>query len=135
MPPGRRAPVRQVSAFLAALPALSGAAPGAALQGPGAWVSLAGLDMLTLAVAAGVFLIVEALLLASVFRLWRTAPRETDHRPVRWGWELLWTALPALGLLALAILGAQSLFSSPPGPPASSTPTPVAQLWTAAGHD
>ena len=91
---------------------------------------MVGLDWLTLVLAAGTFLAVEVLLIASVLRLWRAArtePRPAERPPVRWGWELVWTVLPALGLLALAILGAQSLFGSPPGPPAS-TPTPVAMV-------
>jgi heme/copper-type cytochrome/quinol oxidase subunit 2 len=88
-----------------------------------------GLDWLTLVLAVGTFLAVEILLIASVLRLWRAARAESPQSgrlPVRWGWELFWTVLPALGLLALAILGAQSLFGSPPASPGSSTPTPVA---------
>jgi heme/copper-type cytochrome/quinol oxidase subunit 2 len=68
---------------------------------------------LTLVLAAGTFLAVEALLLASVLRLWRrarAAPRPEGRFPLRWGWELVWTALPAVGLLALAILSARNLF-------------------------
>jgi heme/copper-type cytochrome/quinol oxidase subunit 2 len=94
-----------------------------------------GLDGLTLALAVGIFLAVEVLLIASVVRLWRAARSErrpAGGLPVRWGRELLWTALPALGLLALAILGAQHLAGRPPGSPASSTPTPVALAATGA---
>jgi heme/copper-type cytochrome/quinol oxidase subunit 2 len=120
--------VRQARLLLAAV-----AVPGVALQAPGTRAVVTGFDWLTLALAVGTFLAVELLLIASVLRLWRTArtePRQAGRLPVRWGWELLWTVLPALGLLALAILGAQSLFGSPPDPPASSTPTPVAVAGT-----
>jgi heme/copper-type cytochrome/quinol oxidase subunit 2 len=68
---------------------------------------------LTLALAAGTFLVVEVLLLASVLRLWRRAraePRPQGRLRLRWGRELVWTALPALGLLALAILSVRYLF-------------------------
>jgi heme/copper-type cytochrome/quinol oxidase subunit 2 len=114
-----------------ALPMAAHAAPGLALQAPGARSLLAGLDGPTLVLAAGIFLAVEILLIASVVRLRRAArarPRSAGPIPVHWGWELFWTALPALGLLALGILGAQSLFGSPPEPPASGTPTPVALM-------
>jgi len=82
-----------------------------ALKTPGAQTLLVDLDGLTLALAVGTFLVIEVLLIASVVRLWRAAraqPRPAGHTRVRWGWELFWTVLPALGLLALAIMSAQS---------------------------
>jgi heme/copper-type cytochrome/quinol oxidase subunit 2 len=121
MPRERRALGRQATDLAAALPV-----PGLALQAPGALAVLAGLDGVTLALAAGTFLVVEILLIASVARLWRARPRPAGQVPVRWGWELLWTALPALGLLVLGILGAQTLLGNPPEPSVPGTPTPVA---------
>lgn len=128
MPPGRKALARQAGLLVAAmaLPTL-----GATLRAPGAQPFLAGPDGLTLALAAGAFLAVEVLLIASVVRLWRAArarPRAAGRPPVRWGWELLWTVLPALGLLVLAILGVQSLLGGSPEPPAGGPPTPVGLL-------
>jgi heme/copper-type cytochrome/quinol oxidase subunit 2 len=94
-----------------------------------------GLDWLTFVLAAGTFLAVEVLLIASVLRLWRAAgagPPRQGRLPVRWGWELVWTLLPVLGLAALALLGAQALLSRPSEPPAGRAPAPMAEESTKA---
>ena len=89
------------------------------------------LAWLTLAIAAGIFVVVEALLIASTLRLRHAhrgdapprahgpAPTPDDRAsllPVRvhWAWELVWTVLPALGLLALGVLGVRGLLGFPP---------------------
>ena len=131
MPPGRRAAARRGALFLAAaaLPALDGASGVVTLQGPDARPAVGGLESLTFVLAAATFLVVEALLVIATLRLWRAAraaPEPGARPPVRWGWELVWTALPALGLLVLGLLGAQRLFGDPPPSPAAATPTPVA---------
>jgi heme/copper-type cytochrome/quinol oxidase subunit 2 len=64
------------------------------------------LAWLTLAIATAIFLVVEALLVASALRWWRAAPA---GERARWRWELLWTLLPALGLLALGLLSGRAL--------------------------
>ena len=65
---------------------------------------------LVLAVALGIFVVTEVLLLRSAWHLWRDGTATLPLVPVRLsrGWELLWTALPALGLLALAVAAAQA---------------------------
>src|SRR5262249_41673605 len=88
----------------------------------------------TLAVAAGVFVVVEGLLVLAALRLRQTArerprtarqrPRTARQRPMEalpdyrasWGRELLWTLLPAVGLLALGLLGLRGLLGAAPGP-------------------
>lgn len=71
--------------------------------------------MPVLVLAATVFLVVQGLLL---YMAWRPSGRPTEEaaegatlpadRPRR-GWELLWTLLPALGLLALVLAGLTDL--------------------------
>ncbi|SRR6266849_2555969 len=73
----------------------------------------------TLAVAAGVFVVVEGLLVLAALRLRQTARERAaealpDYRP-SWGRELVWTLLPAVGLLALGLLGLQGLLGAAPG--------------------
>jgi heme/copper-type cytochrome/quinol oxidase subunit 2 len=93
------------------------------------------LAWLFLAVAALVFLAVQALLLVSALRTPRTAP--PDPRPpntpryrLSRGWEVVWTLLPALGLLLLGLLGAQALLARPPSQPATAPPTPAGPSGT-----
>ena len=75
----------------------------------------ADLAWVTLALAAAVFVVVEGLLLASWCRPAagdRTTPPGANGGPpfrVNRTRELLWTALPALGLLLLGLLGARAL--------------------------
>jgi len=88
------------------------------------------LAWLFLAVAALVFLAVQALLLVSALRTPRTAPPDplppnTPRYRLSRGWEIVWTLLPALGLLLLGLLGAQALLASPPRQPATTPPTPA----------
>jgi heme/copper-type cytochrome/quinol oxidase subunit 2 len=70
---------------------------------------------LILAVAAAVLVIVEGLLVAAAVRRARAAARDTPAwaRP-RWSLEVLWTVLPALGLLLLGLLSARGLLGGPP---------------------
>jgi heme/copper-type cytochrome/quinol oxidase subunit 2 len=77
------------------------------------------LAWVTLALAAGIFLAVESLLLASALRTPPSAPSPAadgrDSLPrfrLSRGWELVWTALPALGLLALGIAAAQAMLGN-----------------------
>ena len=68
------------------------------------------LAWLTLAIATALFLVVEALLVVSVLRWWHATPAgERARFRARWRWELLWTELPALGLLALGLLSGRAL--------------------------
>lgn len=89
-----------------------------------------GLGGLILIVAVVVFVGVEALLVAAVLRMRRDEATAGSGRPtwvrVNWGWELLWTLLPALGLLALGLLGAQAVLGDRPQAPSSGPLTPVA---------
>jgi hypothetical protein len=60
-----------------------------------------------------VFVVVEGLLVLAALRLRQSARERTiealpDYRP-SWGRELLWTLLPAAGLLALGLLGLRGL--------------------------
>lgn len=65
---------------------------------------------LVLVAALAIFVVTEVLLLRSAWRLWRDGTATLPVVPVRLrrGWELLWTALPALGLLVLGIAAAQA---------------------------
>jgi heme/copper-type cytochrome/quinol oxidase subunit 2 len=91
-----------------------------------------GLGWLVLIVAVIVFVSVEVLLVVAMLRMRRGEAAGRSARPpwvrVRWGWELLWTLLPALGLLALGLLGAQAALGGRPATPPSGAPTPVALL-------
>jgi heme/copper-type cytochrome/quinol oxidase subunit 2 len=76
-----------------------------------------------LAAAAVVFLGVEIWLLVAAWRTPRRAPPTAlspaapRYRLSR-GWEVIWTLLPALAVLALALLSVQALLARPPaGPP------------------
>jgi len=74
--------------------------------------ALEGWRAAALVVAAAAFLVVEALLVRWAWRI-RTgrAPGADESRlPVRLSraWELLWTLLPALGLLVLIVLGVRA---------------------------
>ena len=88
-----------------------------------------GLGWLVLIVAVVVFVGVEALLVVALVRMRRGEAAGRSARPpwvrVRWGWELLWTLLPALGLLALGLLGAQAALGGRPPAPPPGVPTPV----------
>jgi heme/copper-type cytochrome/quinol oxidase subunit 2 len=89
-----------------------------------------GLSWLTLIVAAVVFVGVEALLVVAALRLRRGETAAGAAPPSRWrvswGRELVWTLLPALGLLVLGLLGAQAVVGGRPAGPPPGTPTPVA---------
>ena len=66
------------------------------------------------------FVVVEGLLVLAALRLRHTASERApaalpDYRP-SWGRELLWTLLPAVGLLALGLLGLRGLLGAAPGP-------------------
>ena len=70
-----------------------------------------------LVAAVGVFVVVEGLLLAAAWRLHSSPPRESaraggtrEQFRLSRGWELLWTALPALGLLVLGLVAARAAF-------------------------
>jgi heme/copper-type cytochrome/quinol oxidase subunit 2 len=101
-----------------------------ARQGSGAIAAYdrltSGLGWLTLALAVGAFVVVEVLLMAAAWRLRQPPEPESDRRSFRlsWRWELLWTLLPAVGLLALGLLSAQALFDRP-APVSPNAPTPV----------
>ena len=75
------------------------------------------LGMVLLVAAVGVFVVVEGLLLAAAWRPRSSTPRESARTGGRReqfrlsrGWELLWTALPALGLLVLGLVAARATF-------------------------
>lgn len=75
---------------------------------------LGGLRGAVLIAAAATFLVIEVLLLGAAWRTYADG-RPTAHavRPplcVRRAWELLWTVLPAVGLLALLAFGARTLW-------------------------
>jgi heme/copper-type cytochrome/quinol oxidase subunit 2 len=78
--------------------------------------ALGGLRGAVLVAAAATFLVIEALLLAAAWRTYADGRPAADaaHPPVRLSraWELLWTVLPAVGLLALLVLGARALWGN-----------------------
>jgi heme/copper-type cytochrome/quinol oxidase subunit 2 len=83
-----------------------------------------------LAAAAVVFLGVELWLLVAAWRTPRRAPPEPlpstapRYRLSR-GWEVVWTLLPALALLALALLSVQALLAQPPARPPGTPALPA----------
>ena len=83
-----------------------------------------------LAAAAVVFLGVEIWLLVAAWRTPRRAPPEVvpptapRYRLSR-GWEVVWTLLPALALLALALLSVQALLAQPPTRPPATPALPT----------
>lgn len=82
---------------------------------------------LILAVAAAVLVIVEGMLVAAAVRRARVAAHDAPAwaRP-RWSLEVLWTVLPALGLLLLGLLSARGLLGGPaPAAPRSDAPLAV----------
>lgn len=97
----------------------------------------ADLGWVALAAAALIFLVAQALLLAAALRTPRTSPREPRppnaprYRLSR-GWEVVWTLLPAIGLLLLALFGLQVLGGPAPGR-AEPSPTPTAPRGASAG--
>ncbi|HLI25599.1 MAG TPA: hypothetical protein VKZ60_00925 [Chloroflexota bacterium] len=75
---------------------------------------LGSLRVAVLVAVAATFLVIEALLLRTAWRPRTSAPPpgEESRLSVRLSraWEMLWAVLPALGLLALLLLGARALW-------------------------
>jgi heme/copper-type cytochrome/quinol oxidase subunit 2 len=78
-----------------------------------------GLAWVTLAAAAILFVVVEGLLLLAAWRPRRGArpPRDGGLEPPpvqpNWVWEVIWTVLPAAGLVVLGALGVGALLADP----------------------
>ncbi len=93
------------------------------------------MSVLVLAIAALIFIVVEGVLLYSVWRFRRRAGDPASEPPQVYGSqpiEVAWTAAPAMIVFFLVLVSARTLWEVNPPPP--QTPDPQALYVTVIGH-